>query len=248
MNSKILSTFGLDKNESAAYLALLEIGPASVLEVANKSYINRSMLYDIIDRLIVKGLVYKSIRGKKTRLVARNPEVLQKMLSDKMSAFNSILPRLKEVAEKGSHKPVMSFHEGLLGIKQAYLGAIHSKEKRLYAFVGVESLLSKTKILETFWDEEFKVERRKRNVFGQLLVPDNADGCAFQKKDNQNFRESRLVDTKKYNFPAEILMYDDIVAFVSYTQHEEYAMSIKSPAIAQTQKMIWRFMWEMCIV
>lgn len=239
-----LSPFGLDENQSTTYLTMLEIGPASILEIAKKSGVNRSMLYEIMDSLITSGLAYKSVRGKKVRFVAREPEILQSLLTNKLKKFEKLLPDLKTLAIAGSSKPAITLHEGLTGIKQVYLGAIHSKEKKLYAFVGVGNLLSKTKILETFWDEEFKNERKKRNVFGQLIVPNNAPGKKFQTKDNQNFRESRLVNAELYNFPAEVLMYDDTVAFISYTQHEEYAAEIKSPAIAETLKMAWRFMWE----
>jgi|GEM_PF-695221 len=244
MTKAELLPFGLDVNESATYLTLLELGPASILEIAKKSGVNRSMLYEIIDELITKGLVYKSVRGKKIHFVAREPEVLQNLLSEKMEKLEKLLPGLKDLAAKGNFKPTVTFHEGMAGIKQAYLDAVYSKEKKLYAFVGVESLLSKTNILEEFWDEHFKTERRKRNVFGQLIVPNNSAGRAFQKKDNQNFRESRLVDAEQYNFPAEVLLYDDVVIFISYTQYEEFAVNIKSPAIAETLKMAWRFMWK----
>lgn len=239
-----LSSFGLDDNQCKTYLVLLELGPASILEISKKSSINRSMLYEIVDSLVSLGIVYKSIRGKKISFVARDPEVLRSLLTQKLQKFVSLLPDLKTLATTGSSKPAITLHEGLAGIKQVYLGAIQSKEKKLYAFVGVESLLSKTHVLERFWDKEYKEERRKRNVFGQLLVPDNLAGRKFQSKDNQNFRESRLVDAKIYNFPAEILMYDDTVAFISYTIHEEYAAELKSPAIAETLKMTWRFMWD----
>ena len=244
MSNKNLSMLGLNKNESAAYLAILELGPSSVLKIAQKSGINRSMLYSILDNLVTKGIIYKSIRGKKVRFVTRDPEALSSLLNDKMQQLEKLLPGLKELAKKGDFKPAISFHEGIEGIKQAYLEAAHSKEKRLYAFVGVESLLSKTKILEEFWDKQFKIERRKRNVIGKLLVPNNKAGRVFQKKDNQSFRESRLVDAEQYNFPSEVLMYDDTTIFISYTQYEEFAVSIKSPAIADTLKMTWRFMWE----
>jgi len=243
--SKIdLAPYGLDAKQSATYLAMLELGPASVLEVAKKSGVNRSMLYGVLDALVDKGLVYQSLRGKKTKFVARDPEALQGLLVQKVEQFSKLLPELKAMANSGGSKPIVTVHEGIEGIKQAYLGSVHSKEKKLYAFVGVESLLSKTNILENFWDDEFKKERRKRNVFGQLLAPNNAAGKKFQLKDNQNFRESRLVDAARYNFPAEALVYDDTVAFISYTPHEEFAIQIKSPAIAQTLKMAWRFMWE----
>lgn len=243
MKNVDLSPFGLDENQSKTYLALLETGPASILDISKKSGVNRSMLYEIMDSLIAVGLAYESVRGKKVRFVAREPEVLQSLIAQKLEKFKKLLPDLKILAVARSTKPAIALHEGLAGIKQAYLGAVHSKEKKLYAFVGVESLLSKTRILETFWDEEFKNERKKRNVFGQLLVPDNGAGKKFQAKDNQNFRESRLVNADLYNFPAEILMYDDTVAFISYTQHEECAAEIKSPAIAETLKMVWQFMW-----
>ncbi|MDP2631590.1 MAG: helix-turn-helix domain-containing protein [Candidatus Uhrbacteria bacterium] len=244
MKQADLSPFGLDENQSKTYLTLLQIGSAGILEISKQSGINRSMLYDIVDSLIELGIVYKSMRGKKVRFVAREPEALQALLTQKLEKFEKILPDLKILVAEGSTKPTVTFHEGLAGIKQVYLGATHSKEKKLYAFVGVESLLSKTNVLETFWDEEFKNERKKRNVFGQLLVPDNAAGKKFQAKDNRNFRESKLVNTDLYNFPAEVLIYDDTVTFISYSQHEEYAVEIKSPAIAETLKMAWRFMWE----
>ncbi len=238
-----LSTFGLDENQSKTYLALLQTGPASILEVSQETGINRSMLYEIVDSLISLGIVYKSIRGKKVRFIARKPETFQALLAQKLDKFAKLLPELQALVAKKSSKPALTLHDGIAGIKQVYLSATQSKEKKLYAFVGVESLLSKTNVLETFWDEEFKNKRKQRNVFGQLIAPDNAAGKKFQAKDNQNFRESRLVSAELYNFPAEILIYDDTVAFISYTQHEEYAVEIKSHAIAETLKMAWQFMW-----
>lgn len=239
-----LSTFGLDENQSKTYLAMLALGPASILEISKESSVNRSMLYEIMGSLVALGLAYKSVRRRKVRFIAREPEAFQNLLAQKLEKFEKLLPELKTLAAEGSAKPSLTLHEGIVGIKQVYLGATQSKEKKLYAFVGVESLLSKTNVLEKFWDEEFKKERKKRNVFGQLLVPNNAAGKKFQAKDNQNFRESRLVNAEEYNFPAEVLMFDDTVAFISYTQHEEYAATIKSPAIAETLKMAWRFMWQ----
>lgn len=239
-----LSSFGLDENQSTTYIVMIKIGPASILEIAKISGINRSMLYEIIDSLVILGLIYKSVRGKKIKFVARDPEILRSLLEQRLQKFEKLLPDLKILAATASSKPAVTFHEGIAGIKQVYLGSTHSKEKKLYAFVGVESLLSKTNVLETFWDEEFKNKRKQHNVFGQLIVPDNAAGKEFQHKDNQNFRESRLVKAGLYNFPAEVLIYDDTAAFISYTQHEEYAVEIKSHTIAETLKMAWQFMWE----
>lgn len=239
-----LSSFGLDKNQGEAYLAMINSGPASILEISKRSGINRSMLYEIIDSLIEQGLVYKSVRKKKIKFVARKPEVILDLLAKKVTQFEELLPMLKSLSTNGTFLPIISFHEGINGIKQAYLAAIHSKENRLFAFVGVESLLSRSLELEKFWDEEFKKERKKHNVFGRLIVPNNAAGRKFQSKDNQNFRESRLIDADAFNFPAEVLLFDDFSTFISYTQHEEFAIQIKSKSITDTLKMVWWFTWN----
>jgi len=169
MKQTDLSPFGLDANQSKTYLALLQMGSASILEISKNSGINRSMLYEVVDSLIELGLVYKSVRGKKVRFVAREPEALQALLTQKLKKFEKLLPDLKTLVAQGSTKPSVTLHEGLAGIKQVYLGATHSKEQKLYAFVGVESLLSKTTVLETFWDEEFKNNGRNETCLDSFL-------------------------------------------------------------------------------
>ena len=53
----ILEDLGLSKREAKAYLALLELGSTTVGEIIKKTDIPSSKIYEVLDRLMKKGLV-----------------------------------------------------------------------------------------------------------------------------------------------------------------------------------------------
>jgi len=53
---KALEQFGLNKKQAKVYLAVLELGSATVNIISNKSGIARSSCYDILNSLIKKGI------------------------------------------------------------------------------------------------------------------------------------------------------------------------------------------------
>ena len=55
----------LAKNESKLYLSLLELGSASATQLIQKSGLHRAVVYDILERLIEKGLASFVIKGRK---------------------------------------------------------------------------------------------------------------------------------------------------------------------------------------
>lgn len=244
MLSKSLTEAGLSAHEAAAYLAMLELGPGSVSAIAAKAGIQRPQMYGILNGLQEKGLVLRSMKGKRMVYAAEQPERLQEILKEKLSLVDSVLPQLAALAEQHVGQPTMSYVEGLAGIKKAYLGSARAKEKQLFAIVGVENLTKRSLALEKFWNGPFKDRRLQHNVKGTVIVPDNKAGKSFQARDEQNFRESRRVPASTYNFPAEILAYDNTVVFISYNRNEEFALTLESEAIAATMKMIWKIIWN----
>ncbi len=241
---KELQEIGLTNDEAAVYVASLELGPATVLEIARKSELNRTTLYAVIERLMQKKLMIRSMHGKRTVFVAEPPEKLQILLKERLAKLNDVLPELISLGRKGVYKPKMKYFEGIDGVKSVYRDSLQSKDKTLYAFVGVERLNVRSNALNAFWDKEYIPARKKSGLFGRLVIPDNAVGRAFKKRDVTSNRESRFVPASTYNFEGEIMMYDDVVLFISYTEDEEFALSLESKAIAKTLKMIWQIVWN----
>lgn len=240
---KELQKIGLQNDEAVVYTASLELGPATVLEIARKTGLNRTTLYAVTDRLIEKRLLAQSPHGRRTIFTAEPPEKLTLLLNEKLATLNGILPELISLGREGTIKPKMRYYEGLEGIKTIYRDSLQSQEPNLYSFVGIERLNAYSKGLTKFWEDEYIRDRKKAERFGRLIIPDNAEGRAWKAKDATSNRECRLVPASQYNFEGEILMYDDVVSFVSYTEDEEFALSIESRSIAKTLRMIWNLVW-----
>lgn len=51
----ILEKIGLSKNESAIYLALLELGPSQIAKISEKALIHRPLVYKALPSLIEKN-------------------------------------------------------------------------------------------------------------------------------------------------------------------------------------------------
>lgn len=239
-----LSEIGLEGNEASVYAACLELGPATILEISRKTQTNRTSLYGVVERLIHVGLLARSSAGKRAVFVAEPPEKLSLLLKKRMEKLDDLLPELISLGRKGTVKPRMRYYDGIEGIKTVYRDSLTTKDHALFAFVGVERLTAQSKVLNDFWEGEYRIGRQKYGILGKIVVPDNAEGKLFQSKDSSSRRETRLVPASTYNFDGEVLLYGDTVAFISYTDNEEFALSLESKAIAKTMKMIWQIVWS----
>src|SRR3989344_3206057 len=123
VNINQLKTLGLSENEAKVYLAMLELGPASVMEISQKSGINRPTAYVQIESLKKLGLVSTQTKGKKQLFIAESPDqlefVLDRQASElkrKQSELNKILPDLLNAYRSSGTEPQVRFFEGKEGI------------------------------------------------------------------------------------------------------------------------------------
>ena len=129
--SQVLEQMGLNDKESKIYLACLELGPASILEIAKKAAINRVTAYYIIEGLRQKNLISVTIKKKKKLFVAAEPEEIIKLLKEKEEAFISILPQLHALNNLIVKKPRIRFYEGEDGIINVYKDCLRDKKEIL---------------------------------------------------------------------------------------------------------------------
>ncbi|MCU0680040.1 MAG: BlaI/MecI/CopY family transcriptional regulator [Planctomycetes bacterium] len=73
---KVLQDFGLSEKESRVYLALLQVGPAPVQKIADKSSLARSTIYEILNALIKRGLVNTYLKKRVKYFSPEEPEKL----------------------------------------------------------------------------------------------------------------------------------------------------------------------------
>jgi len=177
MLEKYLQEIGLNEKESAVYLALLQYDSASVIEISQKTKINRSTTYTILDSLAKKGLVSETTIGKKTHYRAEPPERLesfverQKILLDEHSKrLKDIIPQIKSVQRESGEKPVVQYFEGKEGIFALNETLFRDEDNRQDGIAY--SVYPKDLLDEVFPPNErakFKKERLKRNIKNKTI-------------------------------------------------------------------------------
>ncbi|MFH1211984.1 MAG: helix-turn-helix domain-containing protein, partial [Candidatus Woesearchaeota archaeon] len=66
MENAVLREIGLSKNECRVYLSLIKLGSGTVQEISKKSNVHRANVYDVLNKLMEKGLVsYIIKKGKR---------------------------------------------------------------------------------------------------------------------------------------------------------------------------------------
>ena len=76
MQIQELQKIGLSANEATVYLASLEMGPSTILELSKQSKIKRPTTHFVMEGFIKKGLASSFEKGKKRYFVVESPERL----------------------------------------------------------------------------------------------------------------------------------------------------------------------------
>src|SRR3989338_9820948 len=97
---RTLEELGLTKTESKVYLCLLRKGSIPIGSITKDTGIHRRTIYDIIERLIEKGLVNYILNNDIKYFEAIDPERLLDILKEKEEKIKSILGELK-ILHKG---------------------------------------------------------------------------------------------------------------------------------------------------
>ena len=140
----ILKGLGFVGSEVKTYLASLEHGPATVIELTKMTKLSRQATYVVIESLTMRGLMSSLIKGKKRYYVSEDPEKLHAYskrheieMQERLKDLERILPSLK--LKQAGDRPVVKFFEGKEGILTIYEDKASVQPKEIYEFFDIEA-------------------------------------------------------------------------------------------------------------
>ncbi len=136
MYREILEDLGLSPNEAKIYEGLLEIGKASVPDIAIKIGVHKRNVYDIVPKLLKKGLIYQIAETKENTYAPLEPAKLSELLWEKEAKLKSILPALNKQFKKTTTGEAVYVYKGTEGFKN-YLRDILEVGEDVY-FIGAK--------------------------------------------------------------------------------------------------------------
>lgn len=239
----LLKQLGFSDKEANIYLTLLELGPVSVRNLAEKSRLNRGTAYDILKKLKESGLVSYYHKATKQYFIAEDPNKLKFFLEQKLLDLESLkdkvelaIPRLQSVYNKAGGKPVVKYYEGPLGIKTILSDVIQTtanlpiKEYLVFSSSTIKNYLYQA--LPNFT----KLRIRKQIRVKVIAVGHEGTSAALA--------EIKSL-TKNDGSPTYIIIYDNKVALISINdQRELLGILLEDQALSATQKQLFEYIWN----
>ena len=91
----VLKLYGLEEKQAAVYLELLNLGETTATKLAERTGIDRTLMYQLTDKLIEAGLASYIIKNNVRYFSAAAPEILLRKIHEKEEQIRLALPELK---------------------------------------------------------------------------------------------------------------------------------------------------------
>jgi HTH-type transcriptional regulator, sugar sensing transcriptional regulator len=235
--NEVLKLIGLDDKEASVYLALLELGTATVHPIANKAGIKRPTTYLILDNLQKKGLVSVVPRAKKALFTAESPERLLSDLHKKQEMVKKFMPNMLALYNAKVDKPQVLLFEGKEAVRNVYEKLLKAKEISWFSTIS--------EVISIYPD--FPKKLNEQAMLGNLKVRElltrTKTDFEYVKtmKHNENFMQRFAIG--EGSFLTDNCLYDGNVIFFSFTPYI-YAIEIKSQGIYRSLKSLYEFAWQ----
>jgi len=247
-----LQELGLTDGEARVYVALLEVGKSTVGPIIKKSKISPSKVYDVLSRLVKKGIVTSVIGGKTRFYRALPPKRLKILIDDLGELYNNQLEHREKVLEsvipvlefqlKGDQNEYAEILEGVRGIKTFFEMLMEELKPGETGFV-----LGYTKYAGELFDEyfiDYNERLRKKGIKARVIF--EYDAWFRKKRTGRPHADYRYLP-KTVKASAFIGIYHDKIGIMIVTEKQKLCILISNQEIADSYKQYFEFMWKQSI-
>lgn len=245
MIKSALKQIGLTDGEIKVYLALLELGSSATGKITKKSNVSGSKVYEVLERLIQKGLASFVNKNGIKYFEATSPERILDYLEEKenrltedRNTIQKIIPELI-LKTKNTQKSEVRVFTGWEGLKTANEDIINSLKK------GEEWLSMGLTEQPESWEIYFNKKQEKRAKKGIM------QRHLLNKKYSSLYKQRKKLSHTKFKFlPEELEMptsteiYKNKVIIMILVQSSPMAIMIENKSVANSFKIYFNHLWK----
>jgi len=237
---KVLTAVGIEGSRAAFYLAALELGEASVQEVASRAGIGRTGAYDVMARLIEQGLISHVEVDGKMRVIAEEPGALLRRADQQVRMIDEIMPDLRSLYNRSRSKPRIRYFEGVEGIRSVIWDTLNCRSGVLRATISMSELLETPgrAVMDRYIADRIEMGLTLRVIRSRTRDTESIWSSSADEK-----REVRYAPEGK-KVGMTIYLYDDKVLFIS-SKKEYYAMVLQSSEFYELQETMFESLWDL---
>lgn len=238
----VLQELGLAKNEARIYETLLREGECGVSTISAKAEINRRNVYDSLNRLIEKGLIFEIRSANENGYRAVDPQKLRELLSEKQRKLDDVFAEMEGLYKSTPHSEEVFVYKGVEGLKN-YLRDVLRVSEDIYT-IGGAGMLTDPKL--KIFMEHFLSETDKQGINFNILF-------------NHEVRKADWLSTfprlhhrflpKEYTAKATIDIFGDhvvllpIVTLDGFNELSTFTV-IVNKQVAEAFRVWFKFMWS----
>lgn len=204
-----LSEIGFDKAESEIYLSLLKSGPVSAGKIAKATQINRTTVYDVLERLIKKGLITYQYETKTKLFCVVNPKRILEIAKEQLDTTKDMLPELVNLYSKSKDIEDFRIYRGTKGIKNILNDILNYKSYVAYGSKG--QFLEHVKL----YFLKFQKQKKKLKINARIIMSEKYRSSEEVQKSYSKFKYipdnfAGLTTTFVYGSNTAIIIWGEI--------------------------------------
>ncbi len=249
VETKLLEEIGLTRSEALVYVALAELGPSSTGKIVQKSGVASSKIYELLEKLELKGLVSHVIESGVKIFEPASPERIidyiiekQKYLDNEKIKAERFVTLLKSKISLAKHEQEATIYRGIKGLKTVFYESIKTMKPRSIVYiVGVPSRSEKVNRFFVRWNKF----RAKNRIKCYIMFNEAARGEQQTIQKNNPLSKVKFL-TENVLMPAAINIFDDkIIIFPTESGEEPLLILIRSKEIAESFTAQFKLLWNL---
>ncbi len=234
-HEELLQEIGLTQNEAHVYLALLGLGMSAPVRIVKKSGLHKATVYNVLERLVKKGIVSYIKKEETTLYKAEKPESLLELLRLKELKLRNALPEFLIGLDTTSTKVIV--HEGINAVRNK-LKALLTHNKPILVY-GIP--LTAVELMKYFIDQ-FHQERIGKKI--PMLHIYNEEAQQRIKYLNKLPHTQARYLPRKYNSPISTQICGNEVDFILWTKNP-LVIEIQSQELAESYQKYFELLWKL---
>ncbi|TBR41933.1 TrmB family transcriptional regulator [Marinomonas agarivorans] len=234
---------GLTPRETLLYKTLLQLGHASIRDIADKSGVNRGSAYESLKQLQNKGVVSYFPKGKRRFFSAESPEILLKIAEEKKANIDKAIDSLKHTIIPDLHQQQPDYHQtnvryyegddGIEWVLRDILNVISEQDHKEYCVFS-------SKPIRPYLYRPFPNYTKQRVKLGiNVKVIAIGDGG-----EDAELSERKWIKTDGAVDASYIAIYPPKCAIISLASDNfPSAVVLESEDIAKAQQIIFHTLW-----
>lgn len=248
MNLNQLKEIGLTEGEIKVYEALLELGECTKTNLAKKSGVAPSNIYDITNRLLEKGIISKVDKNGIAHFSPANPnhilhflEQKRQMIEKEEQSVSQLLPVLLTKFNKTKEKINVEVFQNWNGLRTVFEDMLEECKKGDENYVFGANKGENSEQADNFFLKYSKA-RADKGILTKIIFNEELKS---RKERISFFLKSKKYDVRflQQTTPTEIMTYKDKTCIIILTK-EPITIRITGNEAAESFKRYFEFLWK----